>query len=84
MVRSSISNFDGNKKQKNLRRFASNIDGPPKPIIQDGFIAVPTSPGLGFSLNEEAVKAHLVPEDRGFFEPAPQWDTDISWGRLWS
>ncbi len=60
------------------------IDGLPKPIIQDGFIAVPTSPGLGFSLNEEAVKAHLVPEDRGFFEPTPQWDTDISWDRLWS
>lgn len=60
------------------------IDGLPKPIIQDGFIAVPTAPGLGFSLNEEAVKAHLVPEDRGFFEPTPQWDTDISWDRLWS
>jgi len=60
------------------------IDGIPKPIIQNGFIAVPTAPGLGFTLNEEAVKAHLIPEDRGFFEPTPQWDTDISWDRLWS
>jgi L-alanine-DL-glutamate epimerase-like enolase superfamily enzyme len=60
------------------------IDGIPKPIIQNGFIAVPTAPGLGFTLNEEAVKAHLTPEDRGFFEPTPQWDTDISWDRLWS
>ena len=60
------------------------IDGIPKPIIQNGFIAVPTTPGLGFTLNEEAVKAHLIPEDRGFFEPTPQWDTDISWDRLWS
>ena len=60
------------------------IDGIPKPIIQNGFIAVPTAPGLGFTLNEEAVKAHLIPEDRSFFEPTPQWDTDISWDRLWS
>ena len=60
------------------------IDGIPKPIIQNGFIAVPTAPGLGFTLNEEAVKAHLIPEDRGFFEPTPQWDADISWDRLWS
>lgn len=60
------------------------IDGIPKPIIQNGFIAVPTAPGLGFTLNEEAVKAHLIPEDRGFFEPTPQWDTNISWDRLWS
>jgi hypothetical protein len=40
--------------------------------------------GLGFTLNEEAVKEHLIPEDRGFFEPTPQWDTERSWDRLWS
>ena len=60
------------------------IDGVPKPIIQDGYIAVPDAPGLGFEINADAIKEHLVPDDRGFFEPTPQWDTERSWDRLWS
>ena len=60
------------------------IDGVPKPIIQNGYIPVPDSPGLGFTLNEDAVREHLIPEDRGFFEPTTQWDTERSWDRLWS
>ena len=60
------------------------IDGLPKPIIQDGYIPVPDAPGLGFTLHEEAVKEHLIPEDRGFFEPTTQWDLEKSWDRLWS
>lgn len=60
------------------------IDGLPKPIIQGGYIGVPEAPGLGFTLNEDAVKEHLVPDDPGFFEPTPQWDSERSWDRLWS
>ncbi len=60
------------------------IDGVPKPIIQRGYIPVPEAPGLGFTLNEEVVQAHLLKEDPGFFEPTPQWDTERSWDRLWS
>jgi L-alanine-DL-glutamate epimerase-like enolase superfamily enzyme len=60
------------------------IDDLPKPIIQNGYIPVPNGPGLGFILNEETVKEHLIPEDRGFFEPTPQWDTERSWDRHWS
>lgn len=60
------------------------IDGLPKPIIQNGYIPVPDAPGLGFTLNEDAIKEHLISEDRGFFEPTPQWDTEHSWDRLWS
>jgi L-alanine-DL-glutamate epimerase-like enolase superfamily enzyme len=60
------------------------IDGLPKPIIQDGYIPVPDAPGLGFTLNEDVIKEHLIPEDRGFFEPTSQWDTERSWDRLWS
>jgi len=60
------------------------VDGVPKPIIQRGYIPVPEAPGLGFDLNLEAVKAHLIPEDQGFFEPTPEWDTERSWDRLWS
>jgi L-alanine-DL-glutamate epimerase-like enolase superfamily enzyme len=60
------------------------IDGLPKPIIQDGYIAVPEGPGLGFTVNEEAIRAHLVPDQPGFFEPTPEWDVQRSWDRLWS
>ncbi len=60
------------------------IDGVPKPIIQDGFIAVPEGPGLGFTLNEDAVREHLVSWDKGFFEPTSEWDEDHNSDRLWS
>ena len=53
-------------------------------VIQNGYIPVPTSPGLGFTLNEDAVREHLIPQDQGFFEPTPQWDSERSWDRLWS
>jgi L-alanine-DL-glutamate epimerase-like enolase superfamily enzyme len=60
------------------------IEGLPKPIIQNGYIPVPEGPGLGFTINPEALKEHLIPDDPGFFEPTPQWDTERSWDRLWS
>jgi len=60
------------------------IDGVPKPIIQKGYIPVPEAPGLGFELNEQAVREHLVAHDQGFFEPTPEWDTERAWDRLWS
>jgi len=60
------------------------IDGVPKPIIQNGYIPLPEAPGLGFTLNEDAVREHLIPEDQGFFEPTTQWDMERSWDRLWS
>jgi len=60
------------------------IAGLPKPIIQNGYIPVPDAPGLGFTLNEDAVREHLIPEDQGFFEPTTQWDNEKSWDRLWS
>jgi L-alanine-DL-glutamate epimerase-like enolase superfamily enzyme len=60
------------------------IDGLPKPIIQNGYIPVPDAPGLGFTLNEDAVREHLIPEDQGFFEPTSPWDAERSWDRLWS
>ena len=60
------------------------VDGVEKPIVNKGFITVPDKPGLGITLNEEAVKQHLLPQDQGFFEPTPQWDAERSWDRLWS
>jgi L-alanine-DL-glutamate epimerase-like enolase superfamily enzyme len=54
-----------------------------KPLVERGFANVPEAPGLGFELNEEVVKAHLLPES-GYFEPTPQWDKQRSNDRLWS
>lgn len=53
-------------------------------MIEKGFANVPDSPGLGIELNEEVLKEHLDPEDKGFFEPTPEWDKIRSWDRLWS
>jgi L-alanine-DL-glutamate epimerase-like enolase superfamily enzyme len=60
------------------------VDGIPKPIIRNGHIPVPERPGLGIEINPEVVREHLVDNDRGFFEPTPQWDQEQSWDRLWS
>src|SRR5699024_4520349 len=52
-------------------------------IFDEGYVPVPEKPGLGFELNEEAIKANLT-EDSGYFEPTPEWDEQRSWDRLWS
>jgi L-alanine-DL-glutamate epimerase-like enolase superfamily enzyme len=38
-----------------------------QPLIQDGHIRLPETPGLGFELNEECARRYLRPET-GFFE----------------
>jgi len=58
------------------------VEGIEKPIIQDGFIHVPDTPGLGITLNEAVIREHLVRP--GYFEPTPEWDEERSWDRLWS
>ena len=60
------------------------VTGMPNPIIQNGYIEVPESPGLGVDLNPEIIKAHLDPKDPGYFEPTPEWDVERSHDRLWS
>ncbi len=60
-------------------------NGLPNPIIQNGFIDVPDTPGLGIkSLNDEVIKEHLDPNDPGLWEPTDEWDHDYSHDRLWS
>jgi L-alanine-DL-glutamate epimerase-like enolase superfamily enzyme len=60
------------------------INGETKPIIQNGYIPVPEGPGLGFTINEDVLKEHLVDWDRGFFAPTHEWDRVPSHDRLWS
>ncbi len=59
------------------------VEGVEKPIINKGFITVPDKPGLGVTLNEDAVRQHLMP-GTGYFEPTSMWDKERSWDRLWS
>jgi L-alanine-DL-glutamate epimerase-like enolase superfamily enzyme len=49
------------------------VEGIDKPIVDKGFIQVPDKPGLGVTLNEDVVRAHLAP-GTGYFEPTPQWN----------
>lgn len=54
-----------------------------KPILQDGYVNVPETPGLGVDLNAEVIKEHLR-EGEKYFAPTPEWDEDQSWDRTWS
>ena len=44
------------------------MEGVEKPIVNHGLITVPDKPGLGVTLNEDVVKAHLLP-GTGYFAP---------------
>jgi len=58
------------------------VEGVEKPVLNKGFVTVPTGPGLGITLNEAVVKQHLG--EPGYFEPTPDWTRDRSNDRLWS
>jgi L-alanine-DL-glutamate epimerase-like enolase superfamily enzyme len=65
------------------------IDGVPKPLVgKDGFVPVPDGPGLGITLNEEAVKDALRRNGRDpekfYFPPTNEWDRERSHDREWS
>ena len=61
------------------------VIGMANPLIQDGFVEVPEKPGLGFDdINEEVVRAHIDPNEPGYFEPTDVWDKERSNDRLWS
>ena len=69
-----------------------------KKIINNGFVKVPESPGLGITLNEDAVEKHLNVKPGGWagqgnamdiypagaFEPTDEWDKLDSHDRTWS
>ena len=60
------------------------VTGLPNPVIQNGYIDVPESPGLGIDLNPDVFKEHLDPNDPGYFEPTTEWDNERAHDRLWS
>ncbi|MFH5831264.1 mandelate racemase/muconate lactonizing enzyme family protein [Halalkalibaculum sp. DA3122] len=59
------------------------VTGIEKPIVEEGFVKVPETPGLGVELNEEVVEKYLI-EGEELFAPTPEWDEVRSWDRLWS
>jgi L-alanine-DL-glutamate epimerase-like enolase superfamily enzyme len=61
------------------------VEGLPTPLIKDGFMQVPETPGLGFTgINEELCREHLDPDAPVYFEPTDIWDKERSHDRLWS
>jgi hypothetical protein len=54
------------------------VVGVRKPILNDGYVEVPDTPGLGVELNEEVVRRHL--REPGYFEPTPMFDRMITSG----
>ena len=60
------------------------VTGLSNPIIQDGYINVPETPGLGIDLNEEVIREHLHRDETAYFAPTTEWDSERSHDRLWS
>jgi L-alanine-DL-glutamate epimerase-like enolase superfamily enzyme len=48
------------------RDYWSTIITENRDIIQNGFIQIPDTPGIGLELNEEVAKAHQYPNTRWF------------------
>ena len=61
------------------------VTGLPDPLVEQGFITVPETPGLGFDdLNLDVVSGFLDPDEPGLFEPTDDWDNERVNDRLWS
>jgi L-alanine-DL-glutamate epimerase-like enolase superfamily enzyme len=61
------------------------VEGISDPIVRDGYIQVPETPGLGFTnLNLDVCREHLHPDDPSIFASTEFWDTERSHDRLWS
>lgn len=59
--------------------------GLPRPLVQDGFIAVPNGPGLGIEeLDDEVIRQHINPEIPGLWEPTEEWNREFANDRIWS
>ncbi len=59
------------------------VTGPEKPFVQDGYVTVPDSPGLGIELDEDAVRSRMS-SGTEYFGPSDEWDDLDSHDRLWS
>lgn len=61
------------------------VKGLPDPLIQNGFIDVPNTPGLGIeSLNEDLIQKHLHKNFPTAWESTDNWNNEWSNDRQWS
>ncbi|GAK57989.1 hypothetical protein U27_04962 [Candidatus Vecturithrix granuli] len=61
------------------------VCGLPHPIVQQGYIAVPDTPGLGIkALNDDVIAEHIHPGIPGQWEATEAWNNEWSHDRLWS
>jgi L-alanine-DL-glutamate epimerase-like enolase superfamily enzyme len=68
-----------------VARWDELVTGLPVPLVQDGYIAVPDGPGLGFDdINVDLFREFLDPSGPQMFEATPSWDAELSHDRLWS
>jgi L-alanine-DL-glutamate epimerase-like enolase superfamily enzyme len=56
-----------------------------QPMITKGYANIPLdAPGLGIELNDENLKARMVTDKKGYFQPTPEWDsTGTTYDKLW-
>ena len=61
------------------------VNGLPKPLVKDGYIEVPNTPGLGIeSLNEELIAEKINPAIPGLWASTDEWNKEFSNDRIWS
>jgi len=70
-------------------RYEDLVNGVAKPFVdKEGFVPVPDGPGLGITLNEEAIKESLrrrgQEPEKLFFPPTEEWNKERSHDRPWS
>lgn len=66
-------------------RWSDILRGLPSPLIVDGYIDVPSGPGLGFEdLDVDVLRMFADPDGEGVFEPTEAWGRERSHDRLWS
>ena len=59
--------------------------GNEKPLVKDGFITVPDTPGLGVEdYNDEVIREHLHPDYPELWAETSRWDNVYSHDRTWS
>jgi len=68
-----------------LEGWSSLVEGLPVPLVRNGHIQVPETPGLGFAaINEERMRERASPDDPVLFRPTDEWNDERSHDRLWS
>jgi L-alanine-DL-glutamate epimerase-like enolase superfamily enzyme len=68
-----------------LEQWSSLVEGLPEPLIENGHIAVPEGPGLGFTgLNEDVLREFSDPDSPEVFASTEAWDNERAHDRLWS